>query len=240
MSSLHDIRKLDCNTLGVNAPETTRWVSWETIKDELRNFLHQNPLAVSRVAHVEGPHGSGKSTAMLEYIWQEMQSLSPDTMVIYVPSFGPEATMLCAYFESQASPHQKLKQSTHIGLRRVVERKLHLATIAEAREAFRNDALYGMLPDRIALLMDLEQMPTADGELFLCELTQWHRLRRPSEVTIITMATFSRPPVHELLAVGLGLSASKCQHIKMRYEQGSHVPSPSRTLHMADMPLEVV
>ncbi|KAI1394674.1 hypothetical protein F4819DRAFT_506898 [Hypoxylon fuscum] len=226
----------DYNLLGIEAPSTKKWVSWETIKGDLGSFLRQGAAPEARLAHVEGPHGSGKSTGMLEYVWDEIRSSSPDTMVIYVPSFKYEAMLLGGYFESSSSPYEKLKGKTYVAIKGDVEPKLHLATIAGLRDAMREDVLHGTLPEKIALLMDLEPAPTADGELLLSELAVWYHMRsedetrRLSEFTLITMATFSRPPVHEFMRGHLG---TRCEHIVMTVGDES-----SQCLSTGDFPLK--
>ncbi|XXH03227.1 hypothetical protein Hte_009625 [Hypoxylon texense] len=235
----------DDNILGITAPSTTTWLPWECARAELDSLIRQQPVPMVRLAHVEGPHGSGKSTGMLEYISQEVRTVSPETMVIYVPSLDHEATLLCAYFRSVASTHAYLRDSTLIGLQQDTESTLHLATIPQLRKVLRQDIFEPTLPNRVALLLDLEQAPTADGELLLCELVRWCRdrlsdsapsQRRLSELTLITMATFSRPPVHKLLAEHL---QAQCRHIVMKEGGVGHGAGQSTSLSAKHLPLVV-
>ncbi|KAI1770589.1 hypothetical protein F4818DRAFT_446004 [Hypoxylon cercidicola] len=229
----------DYNILGITAPANTRWISWESVRDDLGLLLQQHPTPTARLAHVEGPHGSGKSTGMLEYIWDEIRSSSPNTTVIYVPAFDCEAILLSAYLESDDSPYSKLKGNTRAGLEIGIEPKLYLATIHELRDAIRKDAIDQTLPGRVMLLLDLEIEPTCDGELLLSELACWcrHRLsQRLSEFTLITMAQFSRPPVHKLLEDHL---QARCYRIVMAGSDAIDPPGPTTSLLAQDLPLQV-
>ncbi|KAI4863149.1 hypothetical protein F4820DRAFT_450298 [Hypoxylon rubiginosum] len=226
----------DDNILGITAPTTTAWVSWECVRDELDSLIGQQPVPKVRLGHVEGPHGSGKSTGMLEYISHQIRIVSPETTVIYVPSFDHEAALLHVYFQSTSSTHTRLKGNTRVGFDGGIESKLCLTTIARLRQ----DILHSTLPERVALLLDLQRAPTADGELLLSELAHWCRGLLSDadssgrELTLITMATFSRPPIHKLLADHL---QTRCQHIIMTKSGVSHVPGPSTSLSSEDLPL---
>ncbi|OTB18077.1 hypothetical protein K445DRAFT_315830 [Daldinia sp. EC12] len=195
----------------VKHPKTVLLKSWERAKNDIAHFLTQEPHgnAGIRLAHIEGQHGSGKSTGMIEFIYKESHASDPGSTVIYVPSFGLEAMMLSAYFESEASPYDALKQSTRYGVE-TVEPKLHLATAAQLRAALRG-VLRTNTPRKVILLMDLELSPTTDGELLLSEVVAWYQELPPgTSLTLITMATFSRPPVHEFMESQL---KTKCRYI---------------------------
>ncbi|KAI1478606.1 hypothetical protein F4774DRAFT_384503 [Daldinia eschscholtzii] len=195
----------------VKHPKTVLLKSWERAKNDIAHFLTQEPHgnAGTRLAHIEGQHGSGKSTGMIEFIYKESHASDPGSTVIYVPSFGLEAMMLSAYFESEASPYDALKQSTCYGVE-TVEPKLHLATAAQLRAALRG-VLRTNTPRKVILLMDLELSPTTDGELLLSEVVAWYQELPPgTSLTLITMATFSRPPVHEFMESQL---KTKCRYI---------------------------
>lgn len=201
----------DLSRWGIQPPQNPQLLSWETAKGDLEHFLgsNHNEASAARLAHIEGPHGSGKSTGMIEFIWEKTHASDHDNVAIYVPAFGLEALMLSAYFQTKASPHQKLKQNICVGLEKL-ESKLHLATAAQLRTALRGVLRTGT-PRRVVLLMDLELSPTADGELLLSELVKWHRgLTLNCDLTLITMASFTRPPVHKFLEAWLN---TKCRHI---------------------------
>ncbi|KAK6952838.1 hypothetical protein Daesc_005132 [Daldinia eschscholtzii] len=195
----------------VKHPKTLVMRSWEKAKNDIAHFLTEEPHgnAGIRLAHIEARHGSGKSTGMIEFIYKESHASDPGSTVIYVPSFGLEAMMLSAYFESEASPYDALKQSTCYGVE-TVEPKLHLATAAQLRAALRG-VLRTNTPRKVILLMDLELSPTTDGELLLSEVVAWYQEIPPgTSLTLITMATFSRPPVHEFMESQL---KTKCRYI---------------------------
>ncbi|KAI1758605.1 hypothetical protein GGR53DRAFT_516528 [Hypoxylon sp. FL1150] len=226
----------DYNILGIVPPATTKPISWESVKDDLKSFLRENPIPRARLAHVEGPHGSGKSTGMLEYIWSEIQSASEGTTVIYVPSWDVEALLLSAYFESHASKHWKLKEKTYVGLEGDIKSKLCFATARQLRMALRQENFQSMLPGHVTFLLDLEVEPTADGELLLSELCLWCRRRLSAKLdatTLITMATFSRPPLHDLLGEYL---QTRCHCILMTHT-GPSTGQPT-SLSSRDLPLK--
>ncbi|KAI0851682.1 hypothetical protein F5Y00DRAFT_274590 [Daldinia vernicosa] len=196
---------------GIKSPQDLRPLSWEAAKDDLEQFLKPNPndTSAARLAHVEGPHGSGKSTGMIEFIWEKTHTSDRRSVVIYVPALALEALMLSAYFETTASPHEKLKYNICVGLENL-KPMLHLATATQLRTALRG-ALRTHTPHRLVLLIDLELSPTADGELLLSELVKWHRGLTPDcHLTLITMAAFTRPPVHKFWEACLN---TKCRHI---------------------------
>ncbi|KAF3059412.1 hypothetical protein GL218_04936 [Daldinia childiae] len=215
---------------GIQPPKHPQLPSWETVKGDLEQFLgsNHNEASAARLAHVEGRHGSGKSTGMIEFIWEKIHASDQDNVVIYVPAFGLEALMLSAYFETEASPYQKLKQNICVGLEKL-ESKLHLATATQLRSALRG-VLRKDTPRRVVLLMDLELSPTADGELLLSELVKWYRLTHNCDLTLITMASFTRPPVHTFLEAWLN---TKCRHITCAFTQ---IP----VLTSKDLPLSTI
>ncbi|KAI1458277.1 hypothetical protein F4805DRAFT_425061 [Annulohypoxylon moriforme] len=234
----------DYNHLSIEPPKTKKKATWETVKHGLHEFLALDPAPHMQLAHVEGPPGSGKSTGMLAFIWDEIQSLNPETRVIYVPSFFAEGRMLHAYFNSRASPHEKLKNKTRIGGTHSIESKLHIRTIAGLRLALREDALhnYEALPRSVTLILDLEPEPTAIGEILLSELALWSFLRqtrtpalRGAELRVITMAAFSRPLVHNLLAWH---PDTTCHHFTITpiMHDGSITP---KSLEESDLPLKI-
>ncbi|KAI6086881.1 hypothetical protein F4821DRAFT_278348 [Hypoxylon rubiginosum] len=236
----------DYNILGITAPTNTRRTSWETVRDDLKSFLQQSPAPAARLAHVEGPHGSGKSTSMLEYIWDEVHSSNPETVVVYVPAFGPETLLLHSYFESTASAqaHIQLKGKTLLNLRRTgMKPMLYLATVPELQAVLRQDLNHGVFPEHVVILLDLELSPTADGELLLSQLCLWYRgrlsrahdaARRQSQLTLITMADFSRPPLHKLLEDHI---QTRCYRIVMKHGGGNGNLGSSASLSMRDLPL---
>ncbi|KAI1089703.1 hypothetical protein F5B19DRAFT_362289 [Rostrohypoxylon terebratum] len=203
------------NPTGIEAPKSLPRACWESARGKLGQFLTTNQSSAMRLAHVEGPHGSGKSTGMLEYIWRKTRYSKFNPIMIYVPSFDLEVFTLYAYFCSKASPYTTLKGNVSLGLGTKYHKpRLHIATMTDFRKLLLENP--NMQERSIVLLLDLELLPTADGELLFTELARWcydrrmYTPRTQQELTLITMAPFSRPPLHDLLARGLGTA---CHHI---------------------------
>ncbi|KAI1442369.1 hypothetical protein F5Y02DRAFT_261775 [Annulohypoxylon stygium] len=228
------------NPMGIDAPKSWAPACWEDAKDELRKFLKTHPLSAMRLAHVEGPHASGKSTGMLEYIWARTRYSVPKPTVIYVPSFDLDAFTLYAYLCSKACPYMTFKGNVNLGIRSTDKKhQLHILTSSDFRALILENSPIKLLRKSIVFLLDLELLPTADGELLFVELARWCYGRRmctpptQHELTLITMAPFSRPPLHDLLSQGLGTA---CHHILIPSSRDRPLPPLSNSSFMEDSP----
>ena len=126
------------------------------------------------VAHVQGPHGSGKSTAWLNRIWREVRE-DPNTWLLYLQPTTTHVQQLHSFLVSNKLDGNVIKDELEnpIGMSSIGESRVDLMAFDEAAKTsgFRkiNEKL-GLSKRRWVVCIDVEVVPTAVGEFLLAWL----------------------------------------------------------------------
>ncbi|EGO60012.1 hypothetical protein NEUTE1DRAFT_137032 [Neurospora tetrasperma FGSC 2508] len=168
-------------------------------QDMLTRFLGRS-VPGTHIAHLQGPHGCGKSTQWLCRIWDQI-AREPTARLVYIQPTATQAKLLTAYLSTQS-----IKDGLDSG-------RVMLFSIKEMVKLSREpqQPLHTRLGPRTTVCIDLEVTPSARGEYLVAFFHDMAEAAGES-LTVITMGAANhryprcaRPviiqvdPPHELL-----------------------------------------
>ncbi|EAA32641.1 hypothetical protein GE21DRAFT_6768 [Neurospora crassa] len=166
-------------------------------QDILTGFLARS-VPGAHIAHLQGPHGCGKSTQWLCRIWDQMAG-EPSARLVYIQQTATQVELLKAYLSTQS-----IKDGLDSG-------RVMLFSTTEMVELSQNATLGTRLGPRATVCIDIEVTPSARGE-YLVALFYQLAAAAGESLAVVTMGAAghryprcARPviiqvdPPHELL-----------------------------------------
>jgi hypothetical protein len=161
-------------------------MAWSIKEEEINNFFTSAWSTHGvHVAHVTAPHGTGKSTSLIEHIVGLKTSLEVDTELIYVPKSSTKGLLTQTYAKAADFTVLTVDRASLI-------RKMPSPGVV------------------MTWIIDLETMPSGDGEIAMGNILATSKRQHHDEANtvIVTLGTFRDTSMEECLARFLGVEAT--------------------------------